>query len=148
MSKGYTKEQVLDAIKGCDTIITTVSKRLGCNWETARNYINKWKETKRAYEDEKQKSIDMAESKLFENIKKNDTPSIKYFLSKKAKDRGYGDDETGNGNALTTAQNGAISGPILQIEIIDDLPLKNASDAILEASESPETMEQSARNEN
>lgn len=89
--KTYTKEEVLKAIEGCSTIVTTVAKRLNCNWNTALKYINKWQETKLAYENERQTIGDFTEGKLIENVKKGDMGAIKYFLSKKYKDRGYGD---------------------------------------------------------
>lgn len=89
----FTKEQVLEAVKDSATIISTVAKRLGCEWNTARKYIFKWNETRIAYENERQKTIDFAEGKLFEIMKKGDAPTIKWFLSKKAKDRNYGDEE-------------------------------------------------------
>ena len=91
-AKQYTKEEVLHAIKGCNTIISTVAKTLDCSWDTAHKYINKWQETKTAYENERQRTLDFAEGKLFKNIEKGDPGSIKYFLSKKGKERGYGDE--------------------------------------------------------
>lgn len=87
----YTKEEVLLAISGCKTIISTVARKLNCSWDCANKQINKWEETKQAYENEREKVIDVAESKLFTNIQKGDLGAIKYFLSKKAKDRGYSD---------------------------------------------------------
>lgn len=92
----YTKEQVLNAIKGCATITATVAKRLNCDWRTAHIYINKWAETRQAYADEHETNGDFAEGKLLENIKKGDMAAIKYFLSKKYKERGYGDEVTQN----------------------------------------------------
>lgn len=90
--KPYTKEEVSKAIAGSSTIVSTVAKRLNCDWNTARRYINKWQETKLAYENERQTIGDFTEGKLIENIKKGDMGAIKYFLSKKYKDRGYGDE--------------------------------------------------------
>lgn len=89
---GFTKEQVLEAIKGCSTIVSKVAQRLKCDWNTAKKYINKWKETKEAFENERQTTLDFAESKLLENISNGHEGSIKWFLSKKGKDRGYGED--------------------------------------------------------
>lgn len=111
----YTKEEVLKAIKGSSTIISTIAKSLGCDWATARKYVNKWQETIQAYENERQTVGDFAEGKLMENVKKGDMGAIKYFLSKKYKDRGYGDNPEDD---LTSA-------PVdktIQIQFIDSAP--------------------------
>lgn len=115
--KPYTKEEVLKAIEGCSTITSTVAKRLGCNWATARKYINKWSETKIAYENERQTIGDFAEGKLIENIKKGDMGAIKYFLSKKYKDRGYGDEEGLNSSDGNDGNDGTF-------RIVDESPLR------------------------
>ena len=45
--KHYTKETVLNAITGCGGVMSTVQQRLGCkSWETARNYVMKWQDTR------------------------------------------------------------------------------------------------------
>ena len=55
------KEEVLEAIKGSGGIVSTVSKRIDCQWHTAKKYINKWDETKAAFDDEREAILDMAE---------------------------------------------------------------------------------------
>lgn len=116
----YQKEEVLKAIKGCSTIVSTVAKRLNCDWNTASKYINKWQETKLAYENERQTIGDFTEGKLIENVKKGDLGAIKYFLSKKYKDRGYGDEVQQNISLGNT------EGATLHI-IIDDENTPNRS---------------------
>lgn len=91
----FTEENVLAAIKGCRTIVSSVAKTLHCDWWTANKYISKWESTRQAYEAEKQISLDLAESALFQNVDNGDVGAIKYFLTKKAKERGYGDEENG-----------------------------------------------------
>ena len=49
MAKNYTTEQVLSAIGKSSGVMEYVAKHLGCTWETARNYVNKWPETKEAF---------------------------------------------------------------------------------------------------
>lgn len=106
----YTKEDVLLAITGdgdsqdgCKGIVSTVAKRLGCAWHTAKKYIGVWKETREAYEDESERSIDLSESKMFEQIKAGDGPMIRYHLSTKGKHRGYSERRE-----LTGAEGGPI----------------------------------------
>ena len=46
VGKGYTKTQVLEAIETSGGVMAVVQRRLGCaSWETARKYVEKWKET-------------------------------------------------------------------------------------------------------
>lgn len=92
MSKRYTQRQILQAIKGSGAIITTIASRLECAWSTAQAYVLKWETTRRAMTDETELVKDLAESTLITSIKQGDTTSAKWYLSKKAKDRGYGDE--------------------------------------------------------
>lgn len=78
--------------------MSTIAKRLACDWYTARTYVNKWEITKRALEDEKNTILDLCESRLYASINQGNTQDAKWLLTKKGKDRGYGDqvDVTGN----------------------------------------------------
>ena len=87
--KRYTPEDIIEAIKGSGSIISTIAKRLGCTWTTARTYINKWESTKQAFIDETETILDMAESKLYESIQSGNTQDAKWLLSTKGKDRGF-----------------------------------------------------------
>ena len=85
----YTQETVLKAITGSGSIISTIAKRLGCGWMTARKYINKWEATRQAMIDEQETILDMAESKLYESIQGGNTQDAKWLLSTKGKARGF-----------------------------------------------------------
>lgn len=86
----YTKEQVLTAIKSSGGIISTVQKKLGCmSWSTANKYINKWNETKKAYEDESEIVLDIAEGVVVKGIQAGDAQLAKWYLSTKGRRRGY-----------------------------------------------------------
>ena len=89
MSKNYTKEQVEEAIKGSVGIMSTIAKRLDCNWRIAKKYCGKWECTRQALANENESIIDLAESKAFSLIKEGDAGMIKWFLSRKGKNRGY-----------------------------------------------------------
>ncbi len=93
MSKGnqFTAEQVIEAIKASGGIVTTVARKMGCDWHTARKYIDNYPTIGQAYKDECESVLDMCESALFTNIKTGDTSDAKWFLSKRGKHRGYGD---------------------------------------------------------
>ena len=85
MSKGYKKEQVLEAVKGSAAIMSTIARRLNCDWHTANKYVNKWAETRAAHDSEDQKILDFAEGTLYESIKGGNTQDAKWLLSKRRK---------------------------------------------------------------
>lgn len=87
--KKYKKENILEAIKGSGAIINTIAKRLGCEWITAKKYIEMWPETKQAYSDEEETVLDMCESTLYSSVKSGDTQSAKWILATKGKRRGF-----------------------------------------------------------
>lgn len=88
-NKRYSKEIVLEAIKDSGAIVSTVARRLDCQWITAKRYIEKWEDTKRAFIDEEETILDMAEGTLFNAIKEKDVQAAKWILSTKGKRRGY-----------------------------------------------------------
>jgi len=85
----YAKETVLKAITESGTIISTIAKKLGCSWGTARTYIQKWDETKKAYEDSEQQILDMCEGSIYTSIQSGDIQSAKWVLATKGKNRGW-----------------------------------------------------------
>lgn len=95
MSKGpatrhkYTQENILEAIKDSGAIVSTVARRLGCEWITAKRYIEKWESTRQAFSDEQETILDMAEGTLFNAIKEKDVQAAKWILATKGKKRGY-----------------------------------------------------------
>jgi len=95
----YTAKQFIDAIPGTGGIVSTIADRVGCKWHTARKYIEKYPMVKDAYNEEIERVIDLAEGVLIQNIqiaakqaragREVDTSDVKWFLSRKAKSRGY-----------------------------------------------------------
>ncbi len=85
----YTEDEVLSAIKGSAGIVSTIAKNLKCDWHTAKSYIDSYENCKKAYSDEEEKVLDLAESKLIEAINKGDSQMIKYLLATKGKKRGF-----------------------------------------------------------
>lgn len=91
----FSKQKVLEAIKNSGGIVSSIQKKLGCDsWSTARKYINQWEETKQAYNDEKERICDIAESTLVSSIQSGNTQDAKWYLAKKGKHRGYADEGT------------------------------------------------------
>ena len=91
MSKTYTVAQFKAAIPGSGSIISTIAKRVGCDWYTAKRHIDASATLSRMYKDERESILDMAESVLFKNIENGNSADSKWILSKLGKDRGYGD---------------------------------------------------------
>lgn len=109
MARHYTKEQVLEAINGSVGIILTVSKRLDCTWETAKNWVNRWEETRVAFASETEKILDVAEGQVFKAVQNGDITTAKWILSRKGKHRGWNEDNTlklANGDPLNITLGG------------------------------------------
>lgn len=87
--KRYAQKEVLAAIKGSAGIMSVIARKLRCNWNTAQQYCSKWESTKQALQDEREITLDIAESNLIDAIKKGDINTTKWFLSTKGKYRGY-----------------------------------------------------------
>ena len=85
----YTAKQFIDAIPGTGGIITAIARKVGCDWYTVKRHIDKQPTVARAYQDETEKIADLAETKLIEQMNEGDGPMIRFFLSTKAKHRGY-----------------------------------------------------------
>jgi len=71
-------------------IVSKVAKALDeCGWHTAQRYINRWAETRAAYDDESERSLDLSESMLLKAVQAGDGPMIRFHLATKGKNRGY-----------------------------------------------------------
>lgn len=89
MAKDYDITTIKNAILESGGLYTNIARVLGCEWHTAKKYVEMYEETKRAYDNENEGLLDLAESKLIENINKNDDTAIIFYLKTKGKNRGY-----------------------------------------------------------
>ena len=87
----YTATVFIEAIPGSGGIISTIAKRVGCAWHTAKKYITEYATVQAAYQDECEAITDMAESVLLKAIRDGDISAAKWYLSKKGIGRGFGD---------------------------------------------------------
>lgn len=88
-TNGFTAEQFIKAIPGTGGVITAIARKVGCDWHTAKKYIDEFATVKRAYDDESEGILDLAEAKLIEAIHSGDTGMIRFYLTTKGKHRGY-----------------------------------------------------------
>jgi len=96
----YKASDFIDAIPGTGGIISAIASKVPCAWHTAKKYIVNYPTVARAYDDECQKIGDMAESGLYRALrtvkdkkgtvtKEGEPWAIKFYLTTKARDRGY-----------------------------------------------------------
>lgn len=99
MAYNFTKDDVLDAIKGTQGIISKIQKKLEAKaehkigWHTADRLVKRWEDTRQAVKDEVNFIADMCDQKIYESIVQGDMQTIKWYATLKMKDRGY-DPET------------------------------------------------------
>lgn len=88
---GYVDPVTKAKVSGSAGIISTIAGRMGCDWNTAKLYCTTYPAIIKAYQDECERVKDAAESVILKNISESDIEASKWYLSKKAKDRGYGE---------------------------------------------------------
>ncbi len=89
MGERYRAAQFIEAIKGTGGIISSIASRVGCSWHTAKRYVKLYPTVGRAYDDECEAILDLAEVKTIGLIKEGDAMMIRYYLSTKGRHRGY-----------------------------------------------------------
>jgi len=85
----YKAADFIDAIPNSGGIITAIAQRVGCAWHTAQKYIVAMPTVRQAYQDEVEKIGDLAETTLIKSIRDGDVSSAKFYLTTKARHRGY-----------------------------------------------------------
>ena len=119
----YTAQQFIDAIPGTAGIVTTIARRIGCDWHTARRYIDQYPTIKAAYDDECEKVLDAAESAVIQAITPKeggeaDIPTAKWYLTMKGAKRGYAPTERHE-------HSGTDGGPITLKVVYDEAPAQD-----------------------
>ena len=83
----FTAKKFIDAIPGTGGIISTIAKKVGCQWHTAKKYIETKPTVKLAYENEKHRVDDAAISNIFKSIiEDKDLGTSKWWASMKLGD--------------------------------------------------------------
>ena len=89
--KIYKKADILEAIKGSGGIVTTVALALNCDWHTAKANIERYEETREAFEGESETGLDLVEGKAYAQARNGDGAMIRFILATKGRKRGYGE---------------------------------------------------------
>jgi transposase-like protein len=84
-----TTEQVIAAIHQTRGMITLTAQRLGVAVNTVRRYIRNYKSVQEALDEERDRTVDIAELKLFDAINRGEAWSIALTLKTLGKNRGY-----------------------------------------------------------
>lgn len=85
----YKAQQFIEAIPGTGGVISAIADRIGCQWHTVRNAIERFPTVKAAYDDEREKVTDLAESVLIKSIEQKNLGSAKWWLTRKGGERGF-----------------------------------------------------------
>ncbi len=76
----YTAAQFIEALHNTGGIVSALAERLGCDWHTARAGIDRWPTVKRAWQNERAKVSDKAQSNVIKAIRDEDLPTSKWWL--------------------------------------------------------------------
>ena len=88
MAVTFQKSELIKAIKDSGGIMSTIANRLNCDWHTADKKIRE-ADLLDLLNDEKETLLDLAESKLIQNIQEQDNTAIIFYLKTQGKKRGY-----------------------------------------------------------
>lgn len=95
MAKKITQEQMLEAIKGTQGLISKIQRKLEAQlgeticWDTVEKYVHKWSSCEEAVKAEKEAMLDLAENNVFKELVSGDIGTSKWYLRMKGKERGY-----------------------------------------------------------
>ena len=86
-----TSKEVAEALVKAKGIISLAAQVLGCSRTTVVNRINESPALQGVQAEAKEGMKDFAESKLYNFIARENLSAVTFFLSRQARDRGYGD---------------------------------------------------------
>ena len=76
----FTVTQFVDAIPGTGGIISAIASKVGCDWHTAKKYIDEHPTVKQAWDDERSKITDKAQHNIIKSIQGGDLQMSKWWL--------------------------------------------------------------------
>ena len=85
----FSTETVIKALKKARGIKAVAAKILGCDRHTVDNYIKRHPTVAKAYQEQRETLIDVAEGKLITKLDADESWAIKFVLTTLGKKRGY-----------------------------------------------------------
>ena len=85
----HNKKRLLEALEKSLGIVSQACKNVGIDRSTFYNYMKADKEFRDSVNELENYALDFAEGKLMQEISKNNTTAIIFYLKCKAKSRGY-----------------------------------------------------------
>lgn len=95
----YTPEQVAEALADAGGIVTVAAARLGCHRKTVYDYIKRYASVRAAMADGRERTIDLAEAALFNQIRNGNITAIIFTLKTIGASRGYAQNQPFGGMA-------------------------------------------------
>lgn len=93
MARNFTEKQVIEAVSKSRGIVSVVARSLGCDWNTARKYIDKFPKAKAIEVSEREVLCDQAESVVVGLMQDKDSKTkfnaATYILDRLGKHRGF-----------------------------------------------------------
>lgn len=80
MARKYTAAQFIKAIPGTGGVISQLADKVGCDWHTAKRYIEEYVTVRQAWEAERHKITDMARHNIVQAIDGGDLALSKWWL--------------------------------------------------------------------
>ncbi len=77
----FTTQQFIDAIPGTGGVVSLIADRVGCAWNTAKKYIEKYPTVNRAWHNERSRINDRAQDNIITAIRNGDLQMSKWWLS-------------------------------------------------------------------
>jgi len=85
----YSAQEVAEAIITAGGFVTKAARVLGCSPTTVYSYINRHAKCREAVQEARERMLDTAEGKLFQQILDGNMTAIIFYLKTQGKGRGY-----------------------------------------------------------
>lgn len=86
-----TDKQIMDALRECKGMVYVAAASIPCSPKTIKARLASKPELAEILREESEAMKDTAEMSLFDAVIAGDPWAVQYYLTRKAKDRGYGD---------------------------------------------------------
>ena len=88
--RDYKVKEFIAVIPETCGIISTIANKLGVTRRAVYNYRAKFPEIAQAIEDERNRCVDTAESKIFAAVNEGEEWAVRFVLARLGRDRGWG----------------------------------------------------------